>query len=280
MLNLIKMNMYRLLKSKNFIALIVMIVLAFAITKVQVLLVTGAATIETATVDEDGNITYETVDTGVAEEAPDFTVMDLFAGFSSEMTALFMAIFAVVYCENERKNGFVKNLSVNKREKPLVFAAKVAPVTVFAILLQISVFIGVAIAALTYKDIKFGEVMPVLKYTGIETVLTIAFGMFSMAMYELFRKNVPAIIIGSFTAIGLTSQIVSLIQVGLNKLGILSDSFCEKFIFADHLISTRIAVINPLDLAGGKVPALVIGAVGLVFYLAVGMTLYGKKDVV
>lgn len=280
MLNLIKMNMYRLLKSKNFIALIVMIVLAFAITKVQVLLVTGMASIETATIDGDGNVVYETTETETEEVAPEFTVMDLFAGFSSEMTSLFMAIFAVVYCENERKNGFVKNLSVTKREKPLVFAAKVAPVTVFAILLQISVFIGVAIAALTYKDVKLGEIMPVLKYTGVETVLTIAFGMFSMAMYELFRKNVPAIIFGTFTAIGLTGQIVALIQMGLNKLGILSNSFCEKFIFTDHFISTRIAVINPSDLAGGKVPALVIGAVGLVFYLALGMTLYGKKDVV
>ena len=122
--------------------------------------------------------------------------------------------------------------------------------------------------------------MSALKFTGIETVLISAFGMFSMAIYELFRKNVPAIIFGTFTAIGLTGQIVALIQTGLNKLGILSDSFCEKFIFAYYFISTRIAVINPSDLAGGKVPAIVIGAVGLVFYLALGMTLYGKKDVV
>ncbi len=274
MLNLIKMNMYRLLKSKNFIALIVMIVLAFTMTKVQVMV----SNAESISVDEQGSVVYE-VDPSSIED-PGFSVMDLFVSFPAEMTSLFVTVFAIVYCENERKNGFVKNLSVSKREKPLVFAAKIAPVFTFAVLLQLCAFIGVLLATLSYKSVSFGDVVPVLKYAGVETLLFTAFGMFSMAVYELFRKNVPAIIFGTFTAIGLTGQIVALIQVGLNKLGILSDSFCEKFIFAYYLISTRIAVINSSDLAGGKVPALVIGAVGLVFYLALGMTLYGKKDVV
>ena len=274
MLNLIKMNMYRLLKSKNFIALIVMIVLAFTMTKVQVMV----SNAESITVDEQGNMVYE-VDASAIED-PGFSVMDLFVSFPGEMTALFMTVFAIVYCENERKNGFVKNLSVSKREKPLVFAAKIAPVFTFAVLLQLCAFIGVLLATLSYKSVSFGDVVPVLKYVGVETLLFTAFGMFSMAVYELFRKNVPAIILGTFTAIGLTGQIVVLIQLGLNKLGILSDSFCEKFVLAENFISTRINVISPSDLAGGKTPALVIGGVGLVLYIVAGMALYGKKDVV
>ena len=68
--------------------------------------------------------------------------------------------------------------------------------------------------------------------------------------------------------------------MGLNKLGILSDSFCSKFVLADYFLTTRIGALSLDDLAGGKVPSLVIGVVGLVLYLALGMTLYGKKDVV
>lgn len=280
MLNLIKMNMYRLLKSKNFIALIVMIVLAFAITKVQVMLVTGMASIETATIDGDGNVVYETTETETEEVAPEFTVMDLFTGFGNEIGALFVSIFAIVYCENERKNGFVKNLSVAKKEKPLVFAAKLAPVVTFTVLLQLCIFLGTWFATLTFKGIPFGDVVSALKFTGIETVLITAFGMFSMALYELFRRNVPAIIFGTFTAIGLTGQIVALIQMGLNKLGILSDSFCERFILPEYFLSTRIGALSVSDLSGGKVPSIVIGAIGLALYIVAGMTLYGKKDVV
>ncbi|MCR5116149.1 MAG: hypothetical protein K6A97_01430 [Lachnospiraceae bacterium] len=280
MLNLIKMNMYRLLKSKNFISLLVMIFLAFAITKVQLMVVSGVATIETSTIDENGNVVYEEIEPTKQELDSSFTVMNLFTGFGYEICSLFVSIFAIVYCENERKNGFVKNLSVTKKEKPLVFAAKLAPVAVYTVLLLISVFLGTWIATLSFKEISFGEVVPTLKFIGIETVLITAFGMFSMALYELFRKNVPAIIFGTFTAIGLTGQIVTLIQFGLNKLGLLSDSLCEKFILSDYFLSTRIGALSVSDLSGGKVSSIVIGVAGLALYIVAGMALYGKKDVV
>ena len=282
MLNLVKMNVYRLFKSKNWIALLVVLLMAFTVSAIEIAMQRSDAT-ETV-VNEDGTevTTYTDEEGGVYIEAQavDLTISEVYASFNGEFTLLVIGIFAVVYCENERKHGFVKNLSVRKKDKALVFASKIAPAFVFSIATIAVSFIGVLLGSVAEGGIPMGDVAGMIKYSCVAVLLCTAFIMFSMALYELFRKNVAAVLISAFTAVGLIPQLVFYGEIGLIKLGILSERFASDLDITQHMITMRFNTMNYANMFANKPNNIVIALIGIAVYLTIGMLLYRKKDVV
>lgn len=286
MLNLIRMNLYRFFREKCYISLIITLLCAMFISAivVEVSMESSIEVIETT--DENGQPVYN-VEMGnenatvSSTTGPDTSVAEIFVEtVGSGVIVMISGIFAIIYSDTERRYGFVKNLTVRKRERVAVFAAKAVPVFLFTLFSMLVILAGVCLGGQMIAPIPFGNVSQLISYFAVQLLVSTAFGIFALALYELIRKEVVVVITVIFTALGLLGKIVQLLEMGLVKIGIFSDAFMAKYEISKHFLETRSSVITLGDLRGGSPCTLIIAIAGIVVYLAAGMILYRKKDVV
>lgn len=289
MLNLIRMNLYRFLREKTYISLIVIMLCSVFVSAVVIELATDESVQVTKTVDENGQELYtmEKVDeeNGLelsmqSESGPDITIAEIFAGILGSVMTMISGIYAVIYSDTERRQGFVKNLTVRKRERVSVFAAKAVPVLLYDFLCMVAILAGIFIANSLAYNVPFGDIAGFGRYFGVQLMLSTAFGIFALAIYELIRREVVAVIVVIFTALGLVGKIVQLLEMGLVEVGIFSETFVEKYEITQHMLAYRSGMISPVDQNAGTPCALIVAMMGMAVYLAVGMILYRRKDVV
>ncbi len=288
MLNLIRMNLYRFFREKGYIAFIITLLCATLISAIAIEITAESGIEIVESVDENGQKVYnmevgdENSDIMLSASAKENTSMaELFVEtLGSGVIIMISGIFAIIYSDTERRYGFVKNLTVRKKERVAVFAAKAVPVFVFTCYTMVAVLGGIYLGSCFTYPIPFGNVSRFFSYSVVQLFVATAFGIFSLALYELIRKEVVAVIIVIFTSLGLVSKIVQLLEMGLVKVGICTEAFVEKYEITQHLLANRSAMINLNDVSAGKPCALIIAAIGIVIYLAAGMILYRKKDVV
>lgn len=280
------MNLYRFFRGKGYISLIITMLCAMFISAIVVEVSTESSIEVVETTDEKGQPVYN-VEMGnqnvtvSSTTGPDTSVAEIFVEtVGSGVIIMISGIFAIIYSDTERRYGFVKNLTVRKKERVAVFAAKAVPVFLFTLFSMLAILGGVYIGGALISPIPFGDVSQFIAYFVVQLFVATAFGIFSLALYELIRKEVVAVIIVIFTSLGLVSKIVQLLEMGLVKVGICTEAFVEKYEITQHLLANRSAMINLNDVSAGKPCALIIAAIGIVIYLAAGMILYRKKDVV
>lgn len=282
------MNLYRFFREKGYISLIITMLCAMFISAIVVEVSTESSIEVVETTDENGQPVYN-VEMGNENENvtassttdSDTSVAEVFVEtLGAGVIIMISGIFAIIYSDTERRYGFVKNLTVRKRERVAVFAAKAVPVFLFTLFSMLAILGGVYIGGTLISPIPFGDVSRFIAYFVVQLLVSTAFGIFALALYELIRKEVVAVITVIFTALGLLGKIVQLLEMGLVKIGIFSDAFMAKYEISQHFLETRSFMINLGDVKAGSPCALIIAIAGIVVYLAAGMILYRRKDVV
>lgn len=200
MLNMIRMELYRMFKTKSMY--VIWLVLA-----VGILFTTGlsADEMKTYTMEEKqemyeyatGQRESETVNLGMDVTVPTkpgdtVSVFDLFYGnIKGKFLALFMVIFAVLYSTADMTSGFVKNIAGQVRDRRRLVFAKGVSLFVYTVLTML-IFTGIQTVsnALFFDEFVFGPVKEFLQYAGIQTLLHFAFLMIVMCIAIVLRNNV------------------------------------------------------------------------------------------
>ena len=112
MLNLTKMNLYRLMKSKTYIAILVFFVFTFLVGWIIINM-----NMQYQSADGSGSITFEMEDSG----AGSLTISELYIALARAVVCYAVAVFAIIHCDKERKHGFIKHLSAGKQETAMAF---------------------------------------------------------------------------------------------------------------------------------------------------------------
>lgn len=200
MLNMIRMELYRMFKTKSLY--VIWLVLAAGI-----LFTTGlsADEMKTYTMEEKqemyeyatGQRESENVNLGMDVTVPTkpgdtVSVFDLFyANIKGKFLALFMVIFAVLYSTADMTSGFVKNIAGQVRDRRGLVFAKGVSLFVYTVLTML-IFTGIQTIsnALFFDELVFGPVKEFLQYAGIQTLLHFAFLMIVMCIAIVLRNNV------------------------------------------------------------------------------------------
>ena len=101
-----------------------------------------------------------------------------------------------------------------------------------------------------------------------------------MAAYELFRNVIPVLILVVNTISGAVGKLIWFGELCLFKFGLHSETSLEKFDITRHFMSTRITGLNIANMFDAKPSNIVIALAGMTVYLAIGVLIYQKKDVV
>lgn len=282
MINLTKMNGIRMLHSKLFY---VTMILCFGIFLLFTSLETDPETqeldriiMEEEGIDADEARFGATVGGTLAQDTP---LEDVYAEMvGSGVLLIFAGVFASVYSDEERKSGFVKNLTVGRNGKKYIFASK-APVLLLFCFLQLMVCLAaVWLGINSAGEHRVTSVGNLVVYILTETLLHTAFGLVLMVCYEVFRKIVVNILLAVFAALNLCGFVLSLLETEISVFCMLTEALGGRLEMTQYLLVTRARNMQVNENVFPFVPSLVASLIGLAVYLTLGMVIYSRRDTV
>lgn len=239
MINLIKMDLYRLFKTKSYYVMIVVT----ALLAIFAIFMLNEDILFQQSMQEKGNdnskyeqemlekdnmteVSSEGFTIGIYVETKEEWIYNkidfadyLNVNFASNLVMI-LCVFVSIYVNGEQKNGYIKNIAGQLEKRSMLVLSKLVAVSVevFSMLL-----VFVLISAISGK-IAFGDklicssVISLLKLLGIEYVLHLATSSTVMAITLIFRSSGVGITYGLLDSMGLVASILGIINVFANKI--------------------------------------------------------------
>ena len=283
MLNMIRMELYRMFKTKSLY--VIWLVLAAGI-----LFTTGlsADEMKTYTMEEKqemyeyatGQRESETVNLGMDVTVPTkpgdtVSVFDLFYGnIKGKFLALFMVIFAVLYSTADMTSGFVKNIAGQVRDRRGLVFAKGVSLFVYTVLTML-IFTGIQTIsnALFFDELVFGPVKEFLQYAGIQTLLHFAFLMIVMCIAIVLRNNV----ISMMLSVCLCMNVLVIFYSFLDNL--IAKAHIKNFHVLEYTVTGNISFLETNVTAKMAVTALAVSIAFVIVMIEVCSTVFKKRDI-
>ena len=283
MLNMIRMELYRMFKTKSLY--VIWLVLAAGI-----LFTTGlsADEMKTYTMEEKqemyeyatGQQKSDTVNLGMDVTVPTkpgdtVSVFDLFYGnIKGKFLALFMVIFAVLYSTADMTSGFIKNIAGQVRDRRRLVFAKGVSLFVYTVLTML-IFTGIQTVsnALFFDEFVFGPVKEFLQYVGIQTLLHFAFLMIVMCIAIVLRNNV----ISMMLSVCLCMNVLVIFYSFLDNM--IAKAHIKNFHVLEYTVTGNISFLETNVTAKMAVTALAVSIAFVIVMIEVCSTVFKKRDI-
>ena len=283
MLNMIRMELYRMFKTKSLY--VIWLVLAAGI-----LFTTGlsADEMKTYTMEEKqemyeyatGQQKSDTVNLGMDVTVPTkpgdtVSVFDLFYGnIIGKFLALFMVIFAVLYSTADMTSGFIKNIAGQVRDRRGLVFAKGVSLFVYTVLTML-IFTGIQTIsnALFFDELVFGPVKEFLQYAGIQTLLHFALLIIVMCIAIVLRNNV----ISMMLSVCLCMNVLVIFYSFLDNL--IAKAHIKNFHVLEYTVTRNISFLETNVTAKMAVTALAVSIAFVIVMIEVCSTVFKKRDI-
>ena len=265
MLNMIKMETYRMLHTRS--AYVILIVLTGCVLFTNIMSrdeyradtrKAAEASVDMVQVspsspDESGE---ETPNLGMTVTLPttpgeQVTVFDLFAAnIQGRFIALFIAIFTILFSGADMSSGYVKNTAGQVRSRAALVAAKAVAVMVYTVF-TILFFVAIeAISdALLFGALAWGDPGEFLPYLGAQTALHCAFMVVLCALTVIIRSSVLSMVLGVLLCQNLAIILYGGAETLLRRMG------AGDVDIISHTITGKIAMLplapSASDVTGG-----------------------------
>ena len=288
MLNLTKMNLYRLCRSKLFYSIVaILFLMVTLVTNMELDLEEQA--LKEQFIEEYG------VDTEEAGSTPGITfnanygervgLGDVLVGNAgSGLAVLLVSIFVVIFADAERKGGFLKTLQVGQADKKYVFASKtIVFFVVSAVMMAVTLLatlVGFHLAHRSIADsMTAADVGDLALYLLKQILLHTAFSVFCLTLYELIRNSNYCLLIVIFTSLGVLTWLVAMLEGKLAAISPFMEKIIARLGLSQYMIVTRISGLK-LYPVFPYVSSLVVAVIGIAVYLTLGMLIHCKRDTI
>lgn len=264
MFNAIRMDVYRLFKTKStYIILVIMLAMSVMGTGLMSVMteMTGAERQQVQTEQMSDNADYAGEDdqfnedtegaqsqlsVSVSEIDPDendnsvlsFAMSDI----SGLQAGLFIIIFTVLFSMADINSGFIKSIGGQVKGRGVLIVSKMAAIAIFTAIVIIADFLTELIAVnIFFDDAVVGSASEIVRLLSSQFVLNFALAILMMVIAIIIKNNVVSMIIG----VCMCSGIFELIFMGINYL-------MDKIGFSDFDINNILIT--------GKIQNVTIGA--------------------
>lgn len=288
MLNAVKMELYRMFKSRNFYTMGIILAAAVLFTTAMeevaentVEREAGEAAYEQEYGQEKLNEAPEDMHVGLSVEAAfkkgeNITVDKmLFANIKAKFFALFMVIFAVNFSIADISSGYIKNIGGQISHRWNLVMAKAAALFVYTVFALMFCVIMQALAnRIFFGYIAWEDKAVLAGYIMIQICLHFALVMICMMAALFFRSHAGSMIIAVFLCMN-----VQVIVYGfIDKL--IAKAADTGFHIAEHTVTGKIALL-PIDMTGRQSMYAVVTAAGFAAAaFLVSSLVFGKRDIV
>lgn len=285
MLNIIKMDLYRMLRSKYtyiVLAAVMLMMLASVFMSGQDVAYyqQTPSALETLRLKEaDAGVKWGIYIghvppkwcTGAEIPLPELVSSNL----QSHILLMFLVVFIVLFAGNESRTGFIKNIACQVRHRYELVLGKLLSIAVFtaamlaATVLSIMLGSGLFFGYVHMQD--FGKFMAFL---GTQFLLHVGYGSFILMLVYLLQNAVASLIAGILIAAGIL-QVAD--AVLLNIVPAFNE--IENFSVMNYLTSGNVALVSATS--GNEVyfRAVIIAAVTLAVMACLGGIIMEKRDI-
>ena len=281
MLNIIKMDLYRMFKTKSMyviwivLAAILLITTSLCKTDYELLNEKDAMKQEQVTEPTVDNINVGMMVTLPTEPGEKVTVFDIFfANSQGKFYALFLVIFAVLFSTADISSGYIKNIGgqVGNRGS-LIFSRSIA-LSVFTVLTMTGAFLFQAAAnCIVFGELEWGNTKAILSYFVAELALHYALVLICMAIAIILKNNVISMVIAVCLSMNVMTIVYGVINSAIQKIGI------QNFQIYKYTITGKLSLL-PMNPSGNEcLAAFGVAIVFIVMMISVSSVVFQKRDI-
>ena len=281
MLNMIKMDLYRMFRTKSLY--VIWIVLAVAL-----LITTSLCKTDYDSLNEEDAVqqeqiaepTVENMNVGMmvmlpTEPGEKVTVFDIFfANSQGKFYALFLVIFAVLFSTADISSGYIKNIGGQVRNRgSLIFSRSIA-LSVFTVLTMAGTFLFQAAAnCIVFGKLEWGNAKAILSYFVAELALHYALVLICMAIAIILKNNVISMVIAVCLTMNVMTIVYGVVNSAIQKIGI------QNFQIYKYTITGKLSLL-PMNPSGNEcLAAFGVAIVFIVMMISVSSVVFQKRDI-
>ena len=281
MLNIIKMDLYRMLKTKSMyviwivLAAILLITTSLCKTDYELLTEKDAMKQEQVTEPAVDNINVGMMVTLPTEPGEKVTVFDIFfANSQGKFYALFLVIFAVLFSTADISSGYIKNIGgqVGNRGS-LIFSRSIA-LSVFTVLTMTGAFLFQAAAnCIVFGELEWGNTKAILSYFVAELALHYALVLICMAIAIILKNNVISMVIAVCLTMNVMTIVYGVVNSAIQKIGI------QNFQIYKYTITGKLSLLSMNPSGNECLAAFGVAMVFIVMMISVSSVVFQKRDI-
>ena len=278
MFNLIKMDLYRLLRSTSTYVMVILAASIAAFTIYMTYLEINMAKEElppfVESVDtESDNITFGIIvdtDPQWADGDIDYSEM-LGAQLQSGLLLILVSVFATLFIAAERRNGFVKNIAGQFRNRGIMVAAKLVVLAVQMLILFSTFALFVLFSSLVFwgDQIVLTSVPKLLQLAGLQYLLHFAFACLIAFLCLLTNSS----------ALSMTFGILLCSGIGELFCGLIDRMAGDSFYIEEYMLATNISSVGAGVSSDAAVHAMFIGIGYILVTMLLSMLTVQKRDI-
>lgn len=280
MLNVIKMDLYRMFKSKiTWIILLIVGILAVMSMATRhseheyfVNRTPESMVAEGYTEEEAKEQLAADADDPMYSANGEIDIMDFYSKLIiNTVIGLFIAVFTVIFVGAENSTGFIKNIAGQPSIRYRTILSKCFSIFMYTCMVLI-LFFGITLicSQLFFGYISFGaySITDMLAFTLTQLLLNTSLCIVILCITELISNSAVSMAIGVLLSIGILRMIT-------NKL----DGLIENFSFTSHLITVNISSLPLTFNSSVYQQAWIVGAVFLVIATTISIFSMKKRDI-
>ena len=281
MLNIIKMDLYRMFKTKSMyviwivLAAILLITTSLCKTDYELLNEKDAMKQEQVTEPTVDNINVGMMVTLPTEPGEKVTVFDIFfANSQGKFYALFLVIFAVLFSTADISSGYIKNIGgqVGNRGS-LIFSRSIA-LSVFTVLTMTGAFLFQAAAnCIVFGELEWGNTKAILSYFVAELALHYALVLICMAIAIILKNNVISMVIAVCLTMNVMTIVYGVVNSAIQKIGI------QNFQIYKYTITGKLSLLSMNPSGNECLAAFGVALVFIVMMISVSSVVFQKRDI-
>ena len=281
MLNIIKMDLYRMLKTKSMyviwivLAAILLITTSLCKTDYELLTEKDAMKQEQVTEPTVDNLNVGMMVTLPTEPGKKVTVYDIFfANSQGKLYALLLVIFTVLFSTADISSGYIKNIGDQVRNRGTLIFSRAIALAVFTVLTMAGAFLFQAAAnGIVFGELEWGNTKAILSYFVTELALHYALVLICMAIAIILKNNVISMVIAVCLSMNVMTIVYGVINSAIQKIGI------QNFQIYKYTITGKLSLL-PMNPSGNEcLAAFGVAIVFIVMMISVSSVVFQKRDI-
>lgn len=287
MLNMIRMDLYRMFHTKSmYVIWVIMVSLLFLTTSLEKTdydiinnenVVQEEQNVQQEQTDE---LTGDNINLGLNVNLPTnpgekITVQDVFfANSQGKFYALLMVIFTVIFSTADINSGYIKHIGGQVQKRGKLVISKAVALAFYTIITFIGVLLIQAVVnIIVFKYLEWGDFKTTLSYFLTQLALHYAFVLICMAIAIIIKNNVISMVITICLTMNIMSVVYGLIDNAIRKIGI------NNFEIYRYTITGKMALLSMKPSGNDVIGALYVVIVFIIVVLSLSSYVFQKRDI-
>ena len=281
MLNIIRMDLYRMFKSKStwiilFATMLMMFASVFMTHSDYVYYMNHSTALANL------KLTYDQVNWGIyiGSVSPSWCtgvkipICEIFTlNIRSKILLMFLVLFTVIFVSGESRTGFIKNIAGQVQNRGTLVLSKLIVVAVFSIMLLLSALIVVILSCrMFFGYVNFDNFGNFIPYLGTQLFLHVAFGAVMICLIVLLKNSVASMLVGILISAGILQIVDTIIKALVHGIK-------GNFSIMYYITSGNIAALTMSSGAGDYIRALLVGLIFIMCANGISMAIIQTRDV-